>query len=222
MRYVDVGNLEKIGSGSYADVYLLNCKYVIKYYFKNLENNILVGIKNRSFIYPDSIYYKDDKVLESRMRYVEGKPLNSIDYNLNLSTLIEMERLAFWDLSNLSEDGIIVSDMSGNNVLVGKNRLYFIDRDFDIRGRTAFILNNTQLNKLIINYILLDDVYVRRTILDMISNNRMMMLILKEMKIGSCSNLLIEFLVEYKELIRKKFGRNVDNIGDINSLIRRR
>lgn len=96
---------------------------------KNLKD--LVGIKNNTFVFPTSLYLENNYISSYLMPYISGICLDDYPENINVKELLESLGYVYEDIINISNMGILSSDLLPRNMILDNDKkIKIIDVDF--------------------------------------------------------------------------------------------
>lgn len=134
----ELSELDSIGEGACSTVYRYSADLVIKVFNeKGLELHDeesfsdIVGIRNDTCVFPESIADVDGHFQGYTMRYIEGTELYKVIRNLDLKILIEAIKKVEEDLRTLSSEKILLQDLNQGGIMWStEGKIKITDTDF--------------------------------------------------------------------------------------------
>ena len=158
----EVLKLQNLGRGACATVYRYDDDLVIKVFNeKGMELHdkesfsALVGVKNETCVFPESLVEVDGNFQGYAMQYVEGTELHNIAKELDFRKIIEAIQKVEEDLKTLASDKILFQDLNQGGIMwSNEGRIKIIDTDFfqkneDITEEQVYSHNLESFNSMI-------------------------------------------------------------------------
>lgn len=158
----EILKLQNLGRGACATVYRYDDNFVIKVFNeKGLELHdeesfsALVGVKNETCVFPESLVEVDGNFQGYAMQYIEGTELHKVARELNFRKIIEAIQKVEEDLKTLASDRILFQDLNQGGIMWSNDgKIKIIDTDFfqkneDITEEQAYSHNLESFNSMI-------------------------------------------------------------------------
>lgn len=109
----------------------------------------LAGIKNKTFVFPETLVYEDDYLYGYLMPFIDGLLLSDNTDQIKLKVLGEALQQVYADIKTISDMGITGTDIAPRNMILNKiGEIKIIDTDLFIR-KPHFDSNKTYRNNII-------------------------------------------------------------------------
>lgn len=158
----EISKLQSLGRGACATVYRYDENFVIKVFNeKGMELHdeesfsALVGVKNETCVFPESLVEVDGNFQGYAMQYVEGVELQNVAKELKFVKIIEAIKKVEEDLKTLASDKILFQDLNQGGIMwSNEGNIKIIDTDFfqrneDITEEQAFSHNLESFNSMV-------------------------------------------------------------------------
>lgn len=177
MKKIEVNSIIKqiiplkiIGIGTTAICFKIRQNDVLKLYLNTpLKNNLfkcynmvehlskINEIGNNTFIVPDRLITKNNKLIAYTYPYVSGKSLKHIDGNTKMRDYIKNYHILYFDTKKISDKKFRLHDMHAKNIVFDKEyKIIDLDKGyFDEKNDidTIFLKNMKDINRAILNSI---------------------------------------------------------------------
>lgn len=232
---IDIKNLKplKDGEGSCGKCYILNENTLYKEFYPVTEEDFiicekelrpLVGIINDTFVFPIELNIKYGILLGYTMRYVKGVSLKNLNHDIFLYSLIYALPKVYEDIEIISKKGILLYDISDDNILFDGTKLSIIDQDRSTiidNPRLALMYNRRNFNQTILCYIC-EQTMQNREIEKFISSDVYLNYIYEGLNQGISNEFMIEFLETIREKLFEVYGDVAINVKDIKKILEKK
>lgn len=116
-------NYKKIGFGTEAIIYEYNKNELLKIFWGSLDDNnlkrinIFKGIHTDHFAFPTEEVYTNSKLKGYKMNFKKGSKFNSLDYSLEIRSLIKALKKLRNDIVIISDNKVSIYDLHDSNIL---------------------------------------------------------------------------------------------------------
>lgn len=224
---VDVDLLKKLqnGSGKNGSCYIVDDDILYKKLDLNLCNSnfdLLTGKDNDTFVFPVQSLVVDNIVKAYIMRRIYSRNLRELSLDVSVDRFIKSLDKVASDTKLISDDNILIFDLNYGNVLFDGEKINVVDCDFYTRGfdsSDVFVENSNMFCNMFHNYVAFfdneEDIYFS---------------FVEDHKLDEFVNYLIyegdfdclkKYLSKLKKIVSNYVGVEVDNLKEINSVIKR-
>ena len=213
------------GKGGFGRCYIIDDNTLYKKFFKQDNGKYpfeydhfdkFYGVKSDSFVFPRDIETKGDYTLGYTMDYIHADTLELLDFDYSISDFIVALDKLKQGLYEVTEQGIIISDVNAKNMLYD-GEFHVIDTDLYMTKDESYIDPYDHNEDYLIRYLYLYFTQEKKPdeIAKIISENDYLISLRRNLiKDGKVSDLK-EFLYELRDCVSKLAHKDIDNFADM-------
>lgn len=213
------------GKGGFGRCYILDDKTLYKKFFKQDNGKYpfeydhfdkFYGIESDSFVFPIEVETKGDYVLGYTMDYIHADTLELLDFDYSISDFIVALDKLKQGLYEITEQGIIISDVNAKNILYD-GEFHVIDTDLYMTKDESYFDPYDHNEDYLIRYLYayFTQEKCSQEIKEIINQNDYLISLTRNILKDAKTSDLKEFLYELRDYVSRLAHKDIDNFDDM-------